>query len=953
MKNSYETGSPFAIPDLWQKSSLVSDEQLAETSSNKNLGTLISDLRIDRGYDHPLIAFAPFPTEIALLDFCVGFEQEAFKSLNLEKDSALFVYGPLEDLTSNASLSVSSSHDTTKTSEPALEDLWSPNIIINDDLGHPELQTWENFHTKSFKEPPNAYLSEGGPRVFDAALHLGAVPHVERSNRSRSTLALPSETVVLNLYQLGMGRNSSLFRYIKEANSFQSQVEDLRISGYSRESFASLMRDFIDYGNKQRKLHTFIESIMGSNKSYPTLVALASVLSNIHILLQKDLGEKPTSVPSVLHLQQTFRQPGELLLCISKIIERVQHSQSDGELVSRLFSIVQEHEFTTLQPLMFQIFKSASKPWLESVEIWLGLGLRTLSCLDSARPNFIQIAEYVSGPEEEKNGVEFQVVPELIPNCLSNEDAEVVFEGGQSLRLLHAHQPEHPLINGNNVASEVASGLEWQYSMQEIERVQDQANNYEMRILEALKQFDSTGKVSKPEVALPKETSSEQSTSAGISPFVAAIGEPLPDIFSQSNSSLVTAVSSFLDRSTGSDNETSMCTPPVFLIPSLSFSSALATQSRLLSRGTLRLLFKNHSLRSHLRLLHRYPLFADGPFLTRLSHALFDPSLPSSARQKDQHRSGLSGLKLGARDNWPPASSELRLALIGILAESYFSHGTSLSMHQELPGGLSFAIRTDMKGVELENCMDPDGVEALDFLKLQYRAPKPLDAVITEACLDKYNRVSQMLLRGARMLFVTKQLMSNTLTRPLERGTRFVGAQAVVQKFKIEAFHLVTTVLSYFSDSIREIWQVFERELDEIESRLNSYEAGVSVGGIRRLCALHEEVLDRMLQTCLLRKRQAQVMALLEEIWSLILAFAKVLRQKPERWEDEVRKLYERWRKKVRVFTTVCKGLSEKKGGGSKGLFTREEGGIDRLEVGLDMNGYYMRSNATREITSV
>lgn len=786
---------------------------------------------------------------------------------------------------------------------------------------------------------------------------------MEKSNQHRSTLALPSEIVILDLYHLAIGRNTSFFRYVKEENSFRSQVEGLKISGYSPESFRSLVEDFIGYGNKQRKLHFFIESTMESSKSYPTLVALASVLSSINILLQKDLGEKSTCVPSVLHLQQTFREPGELLVCISEIITRVQHSQSDEELVSRLFSFVQAHEFTALQPLVFQIFKLASRPWLESVEIWLGLGLGNISSLNFVRPNFIQTAEYASGPEQKKDSVEFQLVTELIPSYLSNEDAEVIFESGQSLRLLHAHQPEHPLTSSNNVLSEMVPGLEWQYSLQDIERVQDQANNYEMSILEALKQFDSTGKVCKLEVALPEETYgsikvagtfSEQNATAAISPSVAAIEEPLLDLFPQSSSSLLAAVSSVLDGSTASVNETSLCTPPVSLIHSLSFSSTLATQSRLLSRGTLRLLFKNHSLRSHLRLLHRYPLFADGPFLTRLSHALFDPSLPSSARQKGHHRSGLSGLKLGARDNWPPASSELRLALIGILAESYFSYGTSSPTHQELPGGLSFAIRTDMNEEELDKCMDPDGVQALDFLKLQYRAPKPLDAVITEACLDKYDRVSRMLLRGARMLFVTKQLMGDPSTRrPLARGTRFTGAETVVQKFKIEASHLVTTVLSYFSDSIREIWQVFERELDEVESRLDNYEAGVSVGGIHRLRALHEEVLDRMLQTCLLRKRQVQVMALLEEIWSLILAFAKVLRQRPERWEDEVRELYEKWRKKVRVFTTVCRGLNERTGGRSKGLFAKEEGRIDRLEVGLDMNGYYMRSNAAKEITSL
>jgi hypothetical protein len=112
----------------------------------------------------------------------------------------------------------------------------------------------------------------------------------------------------------------------------------------------------------------------------------------------------------------------------------------------------------------------------------------------------------------------------------------------------------------------------------------------------------------------------------------------------------------------------------------------------------------------------------------------------------------------------------------------------------------------------------------------------------------------------------------------------------------------------------------------------------------------------------LLRKRQQPVMKLLEEIFALILQFSKHSRdralgiKRKVGADEEVKDMYLRFRKKVGVFITVCRGLSEKKGYGNKRVDSREEGGlfdgddlreentIVQLLARLEMSNYYSKS---------
>lgn len=315
------------------------------------------------------------------------------------------------------------------------------------------------------------------------------------------------------------------------------------------------------------------------------------------------------------------------------------------------------------------------------------------------------------------------------------------------------------------------------------------------------------------------------------------------------------------------------------------------------------------------------------------------------------------GLRLGGgRKLWPPASSELRLSLMGVLTESYTSPSSSSASvtsrpasacsspskklaprkeEIELLGDLSFGIR-DLSKEEIEKCISPDSIEALDFLRLSYRSPGALQGVMSPAVLGMYDRVFRLLLRQMRMSYVVQALWKGGRNQYQDekwhanKGRK--RGRGVEERFCIEAHHFVSTVAGYLLDvGIDGPWRIFQRKLDEVENLIpkNKYERFGENDGIEGLRLYHEKVLTKILGGCLLRKRQKPVMGVLEEIWGLVLQFEVMTRSTENNEEkvDEIRQLYATFAKKVRVFLTVLRGMGEKVGSGSG---KRDEGGARR-----------------------
>ena len=799
------------------------------------------------------------------------------------------------------------------------------------------------------------YISEGGPQVFDAVLAAAAETTQNNDLSSDPGRVVQSGPLLSCLFQLGLGRESILYSYNQNLRSFQPRLKDGRMTGYSLKTFQSLSDSFIDYGNKTNELRSFIDKTQASSGSFPALIALAGSFSSLLNTLHAQIGEASKSVHTLLTLQSLFERPGQILTLLSDLSHKLGRTETDEELLSKLYDIVldSEHSAVWTRVLLFRILISASKPWLESAGDWLGLKASSLPGFRTQCPKFVSVTE-------EAQRAEYDLQPQAIPSFFTDEDARILFETGRSLRLLEAHRPEHPLVEATSFGLNKIPALEWCSSWIDVENIQTKAQEYELNLLKAIDDFDShvgseslrhkdlddPGKRQFEIAGLSKYTSK-----AYISASIAAFERPLPQLdtgldnkpvfaYAQDNSVILNT----LDEETFS--------PPVSLIPVLSFNPLISIQAHLINRACLRLLFKEHNLRSHFSLLHRYSLFGDGVFASRLSHALFDPELPTAERRQGRSRAGISGLKLGSRDTWPPASSELRLALMGILTESYHDigqlEGASL-FSDELPGGLSFAVR-DMSEEGLKRCMDPNSIEALDFLRLQYSPPPPLNALITQDSLLKYDAVFKLLLRTVRMLFVVNQLFQDT--------KNWARSDYLSQRFRIESHHFTLAISGYFFDGVQASWSILERKLDDIERALDR-NGPESLADLRDF---HEQVLDRMMFTLILRKRQAQVMKLLEEIFSLILQFAKHIRSKACGLSEvadstsDIRQIYDKFKKKVRVLISVCRGLSERRGQGgtttqeafqdmARSDGTSEDGGntMSQLLLKFEINGFYRR----------
>ena len=156
-------------------------------------------------------------------------------------------------------------------------------------------------------------------------------------------------------------------------------------------------------------------------------------------------------------------------------------------------------------------------------------------------------------------------------------------------------------------------------------------------------------------------------------------------------------------------------------------------------------------------------------------------------------------------------------------------------------------------------------------------------------------------------------------------------------------------------------WQAFEAKLDKIQANLDSprfksqLEKLESPDGLREV---HSHVLDRIMVALFLRKRQLPILKLLEEIFNEVLHYAKYSRMQAlginegDGSAQYPGELYRGFKKKVQIFITVCRGLTEKgRLGPNKAdddLGLRQDGiGEDnmvaQLLMKLDMNDYYSK----------
>lgn len=794
---------------------------------------------------------------------------------------------------------------------------------------------------------------------------------------------LSTKAYAASLRALGLGRNSVLFTWIEEKKTFAPTLPRVRVSGYTVESLQSLSSVFMDCGVMTKTLQSFIRRAYTRDDS-PGRVALADAVSNLLTAIQSQLSESASGNQSILQLQALFRPVHSILTSFQRIVKNVAASRNDESMLSTVFEEIQvlEHRTDSLREILIEILSRVSHPWLEFAGEWMGLQKETGLPVTkgSSGKSFVKVAnrEWIDDRGMDVQERDYVLDYDKIPSFISPNDARAMFEVGRSLRFIRDQHPEHPLAKSDVIASANPPALQWKFSWQDIVAVESKALQYEKDLSAALRSFSQVSSPRMPESQIPESDDEfveqqffgnlDEHMQAHLLTSIDTFDPPdkkdaLPDQLSNALHSYLTSAGA------NSSDDGSIFSPPIALTPLLAFNSLIAAQARIVNGTCMRMFFNSHNLREHLSLQRNFQLLGNGIFSSKLSHALFDPELESAERHRGVARSGgIMGLRLGGRDTWPPASFELRLALMGVLTESYVSSNPSYEpksagfLETTLPGDLSFALR-DMSEEEIENCLNADAIEALDFLRLSYKPPQPLEAVITPVILLKYDQIFKLLVRILRMLYVVSTLFHGAS----DRSSSWQRSDYIAQRFRIEALHFVSSVSGYFFDtSIETTWRIFERKLDRVEARIKD-DDDITLGqneGIDMLRDYHERVVDRIMFSLLLRKRQQPVMQLLVEIFGLILKFSKHSREKTLGIKkdagatDEIKEIYRSFRKKVGVFITVCRGLNEKKGYGEKvpqdmkklgeqGLFDTselaEENTLGHLLSRLEMSNYYSK----------
>lgn len=851
----------------------------------------------------------------------------------------------------------------------SLEDIWSPDLL-NDGSGPKfTLRSWESYQDPYFREPISAYFSESGARGFDAALaHKGG-----GGSRIHGRI-VRNDAFFQAAVRLGLGWSSMFFRFNGQKGIFERIVDDVRVSGVSLPAINSLIEDMLQCGTDMQRVRTFVDNNPAKSNGLSASSTFSGAAAAIMYALEKHVARSSAHAMSLLQIKTLFQRPGELVGALTNILGAIQGAASDAEVISTIFGKVAYlcQKFAWMESLLYEVAVCVAEPWIKFVEAWVGLCVETPLFIDQVTSGrsfaALEYLENRGRMELEPSRVDYNYRPKQMPSFIPASQAELIFETGRSLRLLKRSHPRHPIANGSVLRRADPPGLHCTATWADIERIQDRAYEYEAKLRDEILKYNlgnTSGQETQREAAAecPEDETKGKTIAHTFELFDPEDKSHVTGLLSLASSTVEDKLYQLLDEfeSSGPKFPESNFGPELASTLYLSLAPVISSQALLVDFSCLHLLFKEHRIRHHLALQWRFQLLGDGYFTSRLSQSLFDPGMESGERKSGSVLTGVhTGLRLGSRDTWPPASSELRLVLMGLLTECYFanhdlkdSESIQLDKERELPGGLSFAIRA-LSEEEIAKYKDSNAVEALDFLRLQYKPPAVLETIITRRSLDKYDRLFKHLLRLTRMVSVVNGLVRDSTAR----GTLSGDMRNKFQKFRIDSQRFVLALSDYcFHIGVGSTWQRLQDTLSRIEYCLDrgdidsTVEAAHSVPWLRRY---HEDILDQMLFALFLSRRHAQAATLLENIFSTILTFAPLSRMdgiSGVRHESEttVTQLYAVFRKQTSAFVDYLRSLdpgkaSSKSLSRSNAAFTSPMDStsvFEHLLVRLDIKRYY------------
>ncbi|KAJ7045832.1 gamma-tubulin complex, DGRIP91/SPC98 component protein [Mycena alexandri] len=837
--------------------------------------------------------------------------------------------------------------------------------------------------------PPNAFISEQEDGLIFAAARYYVQPRV---NDPRVELKYVSQRELLSALKMTvLGIASPLHTWDPGSETFVQIVAQegargiLLIDDKDEVVSSSLISRFLTIGMLLRRLEillTALRSIFA--KEGPTIHAFTHALSTILSFLRESLARCPPhedQVSVTLSAVWSEYEPyEETLVALAALCGRGSHKPPRDYIMPdptpiNLLSLLYDHLHTHLErqsprkvtAVFAFILSSTSREYFQQLSRSVGFGGESSLRKKPARVVGEQNDQYALEMDASDDGDELGERDELdgigdaFPTFFPPNVVDVLPAAQKSLVLLRAAEPDHPLLR----VPPVRCVVEWFWTWSEIEAAWNGGNPTVL----PHPSHTRTG---------PPEASSFPSAEA-IEPALAQFrifdmepgehfGHSLLD--DKRTPTPTSALGAFIDAFPAS---LPPITPTLAHLTALVFEPLVRHASTLSSALLARFLSPSAPLqfKPHAELLHAYLLLAAPAFKARLAGALFDDSegyaagevVPASVRgvglggarrkasetrKRERWPVGLS-FALFERETWPPVGADLSFFLRTVIVDSFelpwerlveggdaenddVGDGRSReTFWMEAERRLGFAIRDLPTGPGHDQWLNPF-CEALDFLYMDYKAPHPLDILITPDILSKYQRLFTYLLRIMRVEYALGSVfrMSRSSARPL--FPTLTPSNKLLLHLRFIAHSFVANLSEYVFDTA--IGGNFDPFLARLAPPPSNPSHAPDFSDVFALAKAHSALLDNVLSACLLRSGQRTAGDLLRQALELVLEFAvlvgdlKTGRVEEYRAAPLLEDLAVRFRGKMGTLVKALKALVD------KGTLPEAEAGGGRKSTG-------------------
>ncbi|XP_054476392.1 gamma-tubulin complex component 6 [Anoplopoma fimbria] len=267
-------------------------------------------------------------------------------------------------------------------------------------------------------------------------------------------------------------------------------------------------------------------------------------------------------------------------------------------------------------------------------------------------------------------------------------------------------------------------------------------------------------------------------------------------------------------------------------------TTPLITHVSLVNKAVVDYFFVELGVERHFEALRHFLLMEDGEFAQSLSDLLFE--------------------KLGSGQT----PGEL---LTPLVLNSILSKALQYSLHGDTPlaANFTFALRF------LPETFHPHAPDSLNCLELRYKVDWPLNIIITDSCMNKYNRLFSFLLQLKHMVWSLREVWFHLKRTALVKGAGRSVQFHQLQLYRHEMQHFVKVMQGYIANQILQVsWSEFTAKLD-------------SASDLDAIHRTHADYLNRAIFRGLLTEKAAPVMNIIHSIFSLILKFRAQLIAQP------------------------------------------------------------------------